>query len=396
MNNFISKELTGKNIDKFVILLFFTLLGVMASNAYDNPSLLLFSYVLEIILIGYTFLYTFKRNSHIILNKYVALSTAILLTNFILSPYNPRMPLLLKFFGYLCSFGYGYSLASENIKPLVSNKWLYSLVILPVLCVFLFDDTDGKNVFFENSNVFVFLGISLSLLFVFMKGENKKYQYIAWSILLLYMIVGTSLGIVVAVALAFIIINYRRLNLLYLILAVVILINIIYFIDLPVFIRFRDVIAVWQSLSRYDIMNIQDIDFYDLGNSVDRSGSRSDTTSSIWRITQWLNILIMYISKPFSIPFGLGADFAFSKTGLPPHNDYLMILTEYGLIFFLMFFKIVYKSYKFIARREVLYLVVVVFCYYITENLINSFPQNVIQYFVIGYCLFGHIKTHTK
>lgn len=69
-----------------------------------------------------------------------------------------------------------------------------------------------------------------------------------------------------------------------------------------------------------------------------------------------------------------------------------MILSEYGLIVFLIFVKIVIKAFHSVKRQEVRFLVVAIFCYYFTENLINSFPQNVILYFVLGYSLFGSFK----
>ena len=381
-----------KRINLFAFLLLFSITGTMISNVFENSAYKLISYIAEVLLIIYTLRETLKSEPNILFNKYILCGGFILIFNFFISPYEPRISLLLKYFGYICCFGYGFSLAKKKVFPKISNSLLYLIVILPAIVVALFDHTEGKSVFFENSNVFVFLGISLALLYVFLRGGSSKENRIAWCILFLYMGVGTSLGIIVAVCLAFFIINFSFRNLLLLIILLNLFLLAVFYIDLPVLIRFRDVIAVWQSLSWNDMLHLQDLDLYSLGNNVDRVGERSDTTSSIWRLSQWMRLLTEYLSSFLFIPFGLGADYAIAKTSLPPHNDYLLVLTEYGLIVYLLFMKFVFKVYKCITRKEVLYFVLAIFCYYITENLLNSFPQNVILYFILGYSLYGKLK----
>ena len=98
-------------------------------------------------------------------------------------------------------------MAKRHNIPKVSNTLLALLILPPALIVFLFDPTDEKKTFFENSNVFVFLGLTMALFYVFLKGYDKKHQIIAWGILVMYMAIGTSLGIIVAVALAYFLIR---------------------------------------------------------------------------------------------------------------------------------------------------------------------------------------------
>ena len=387
-----SNKYKSKGITIFTLVLLFSIFGTMLSKYSEGTASQIVSYVAEILLICFTIWFTLLNSPKIILNKYVLICIIILCVNFALSPYEPRISLLPKFLGYLSCFGYGYSLAKRHNIPKVSNTLLALLILPPALIVFLFDPTDEKKTFFENSNVFVFLGLTMALFYVFLKGYDKKHQIIAWGILVMYMAIGTSLGIIVAVALAYFLINFSWRNLIFLLIGGVVFVLIVEFVDLPVLTRFRDVIEVWKSLSWNDLIHIQDINLHDLGNSVNRVGDRSDTTSSVWRLIQWSGIFTQYVTSPLNIPFGLGADFAFYKTGLPPHNDFLMILSEYGLIVFLIFVKIVIKAFHSVKRQEVRFLVVAIFCYYFTENLINSFPQNVILYFVLGYSLFGSFK----
>lgn len=388
MNNLRNTGLsTVKSINIFAILLLFALVGTMLSNWYDNTAFRMFAYCSEVVLIGYTLKATLFKAKDMLFNRYVIISGIILSANFLLSPYEPRYPLLLKYFGYVCCFGYGVSLSRMGIRPVVNKKWLYLIVAIPLLMVAILDHTDTKSAFFANSNVFVFLGLAVSLLYEFFYGDSRLIRRMAPLILLAYMLVGTSIGVIVAVFFAFFIINFRWRNLLILVVGGVILLLAVNYIDIPVFVRIKDTLAVYQSMTFYDWTHLNDLNLYNLQQSVGATGSREDNTSSIWRLIQWSTILTEYFSSIFHIPFGLGADYAISNTGLPPHNDYVLILSEYGIIVWCFVVRFFLKVYKAIKGQYILYFILPMILYFFTENLIDSFPQNVILYFVLGYLL---------
>ena len=161
------------------------------------------------------------------------------------------------------------------------------------------------------------------------------------------------------------------------------------YIDIPIFIRLRDVFNVWNSLSIYDWTHIDELNFYQLGNSVDRVGERTDTTSSLWRFAQWITILKEYVGEVWSIPFGLGVGKSVKMTGYMPHNDFILILAEYGLVVFVFFIYFVNKMCNVIRSEEkIIYFILAMFLYHLTENLIGNFPSNAILYFSLGWCYY--------
>lgn len=381
------QSLVPKKVDMFAFLLLVALLGTMLSNWYDNTAFRLLAYGSEIILIGYTLKVSLSCTKSVLLNRYVIISGIVLLVNFLLSPYEPRYPLLLKYFGYVCCFGFGSALAKKGVQPYVRKIWLYAIAFIPLVLVAVLDTTAGKTMFFANSNVFVFLGLSVALFFNFFNGDTSFKKCFALLILLLYMLVGTSLGVLVAFFGAIFIINFKWRNLLFLILGGVIVLIAVHCINIPVFVRIKDTIAVYQSMDFYDWTHFQDVNLNNLQQSTGAMGEREDNTSSIWRLVQWSGIFTEYITSFMFIPFGLGADFSIAKTGLPPHNDYLLILAEYGLVVFSFFVKFVKLVFDKLKGNYILHFILAIFLYYFTENLIDSFPQNVILYFVLGYLL---------
>ena len=191
-----------------------------------------------------------------------------------------------------------------------------------------------------------------------------------------------------AIAMAFVILNLKRSHLPYLLIGSALLIMAILFIDIPLFARFRDVFALWSTMSSDDLKNLSDVNYYELNQRVETTGDREDVGSSVWRLSQWSGLLIEYFKNVWSIPFGLGTGFSVFKTGLLPHNDYVMILTEYGLIVFLLFFRFIRSVYRRLKNEGVLiYFILPMFIYSLTENLIQSFPQNAIFYFVLGWSI---------
>jgi hypothetical protein len=100
--------------------------------------------------------------------------------------------------------------------------------------------------------------------------------------------------------------------------------------------------------------------------------------SAFFRITHWTNIWQIYSSLgPGGILFGYGA----SQTGvltvlpLPPHNDYLRVLAEYGLLNFLVFVVFVFSIVFSLKDRAAKIMYTVLLIYFLSENLIDNFTS---------------------
>ena len=100
--------------------------------------------------------------------------------------------------------------------------------------------------------------------------------------------------------------------------------------------------------------------------------------SAFFRITHWTNIWQIYSSLGIGgILFGYGA----SQTGiltvlpLPPHNDYLRVLAEYGLLNFVIFVIFVISIVFSLKERAAKTMYTVLLIYFLSENLIDNFTS---------------------
>lgn len=383
------------SINIFIVLLAVAQFCNMAANGMENDIIRWASYGFEIILIFFCFLQVIKSRNVRLWEPSVLFVVVILVLNYLFSPNEPHYTDLIKFLGYYFCFKYGCVLAQNN-KPLkASNFSLYLLIFVPLVVGAVFDRSEGMETFFANTNNFVFIGLSMGLLYALVKccdnTMSSKY-HIAWVIVGLFVLTGTSLGVIVAIFFAFFILNFSFSRLFYVVIGFALAILIIFTVDLPVFIRFRDVFAVWGEIDKYDLMNIQDVNIHEITSRAERLGNRTDTGSSVWRLMHWTKLFLAYITSITHIPFGLGAGYATKVTELPPHNDYLLILTEYGLVVFYLFISFLRKVFRGIKDKRIMYFVAAMVCYYFTENLIHSFPPNAILYFAIGYYMYKSIK----
>lgn len=359
----------------------------MAANAYENNVFRAITYASEMLLIAYAIIISFIKYKVPLFNVNILIVSIILFFNYILSSNNPVYSDLIKFFGYLACFKLGSSFAKNNNGVRVNNNLLLFLILIPVIFVAVLDKTEKRTLFFVNSNVFVYLGLAMSLFYYFVdRNENKRYLK-SWIILIAYILVGTSLGVMVAILISLILLYFRKTYVPWILICGAVITLIILNADLPIFIRIRDVVAVWGSMDSSDWYNIEDVNLYDLGERVSRTGERDDTTSSIWRFAHWIKLLKEYVNNLWNIPFGLGAGYSVMKTGLRPHNDFLLILMEYGLVIFCYFIFFLKKIWIVIGDKKILCFIIAMYCYHLTENLIDAFPPNSLLYFVLGFFL---------
>ena len=392
------KYIREKSINIFSILFLLTLLSVMGSYAYENSALRILSYLFECALIAYIFIASSRSHSNHINYIAVSIVSIIIVLNYMFSPNEPEYSDLLKFLGYYGCFKYGDYLASRYDNLKVNKICLLLIVFLPALLVAFLDHTVYKNFFFRSPNGFVYLGVAIAAFYLLVAGHDKKHFLIAVLVAAFYILICTSLGVVVAALLAIMVLNLKSTHIIYIILGVFLLYNIILFVDIPIFVRIRDVFNVWDYIFDYNIRDISNVDLHEL-NNLDKEGERTDSSSSVWRIVHWINLLQMYLSNAWAIPFGLGAGFSVKATDFAPHNCYLQILIEYGLVVFIFFIKFVFKVYRSLKTEGMLiYFILTMLLYYLTENLLYNFPPGALMYFIIGWtlCKYGKNNTHSR
>lgn len=374
-----------KNANPIVLFTLCACLFTMLDNATGGGGLFKFvALAMDVLVIIYCFAnincnYFFKHITPACL--FVVL---VLLINFALSPHSPRYSLLLKFFGYMTFFIYAKNFGEKGYIFKCNKFLLYTMIFIPLIVVLLLDKSANKSTYFPNSNMFTYWGISMSLAYLLLNGINKKTKMIAWGILLAYLLVGTSLGILLAVAISALLLNIRRVNIFLLLLSVASILLCVIYIDIPIFARLKDSFSIFQSLTLEDFTNPENVNFYALQTEHSSSG-RTDNASFLWRIMQWTTLVTGYIKDAICIPFGKGADWSFIYTGKPPHNDFVLILVEYGLIVFLIIVGAVKYIFNKIKNYDIIYFILPIFIYHITENLLDTFPQNIFFYLSLGY-----------
>lgn len=382
----------SKSLNTFALLVFAATTLAMLASAQDNGVLKLISLGTDILIIVYALSIVGIKTLIISATKPIILLCIIILcANFTLSPYEPRFSLLIKYIGYFIIFLLGKVLAERGCLLSCGKIPLAILIFSPLLIVALLDRSDAKTTFFANSNVFVYVGLCSSLFYLCVRGANSKVGYVTALILLSYILTGTSLGVVVAVAGSFIVLSIKRVNVFMLVSFFALFVLFVLYSDVSVAVRIRDTLAVYKALDWNDWAHLSDVNFYELQQHVGANGIREDNTSSLWRIVQWIGLITEYIASPFNIPFGLGADYSIYKTGLPPHNDHILVLVEYGAIVYGALFYGLIKVYRRLKDYNVFYLILAIVFYHFTENLLDTFPPNCLFYFVLGYSYYSAI-----
>jgi len=100
--------------------------------------------------------------------------------------------------------------------------------------------------------------------------------------------------------------------------------------------------------------------------------------SAFFRIIHWSNIWDLYTSQGIGVilfGYGSGQTGYIANAPMPPHNDYLRILAEYGLFscaIFVVFVATILASLKQQAPR-ILFTVLLI--YFISENLVDNFTS---------------------
>jgi hypothetical protein len=100
--------------------------------------------------------------------------------------------------------------------------------------------------------------------------------------------------------------------------------------------------------------------------------------SAFFRIIHWTNIWEHYSTQGLSVilfGYGAGQTGAVAYMPLPPHNDYLRVLAEYGLPTFLVFAWFVVSIAISLREQAAKILFTVLLIYFLSENLLDNFTS---------------------
>lgn len=114
----------------------------------------------------------------------------------------------------------------------------------------------------------------------------------------------------------------------------------------------------------------------------------SDDTSVFFRLKQWFEIIVLMLNNTNYLVFGFG--FSASETltisGLLPHNDWLRVGFEAGLLGFLTFSTLVFVALRDVALydKQSYVLALSLFVFMLTDNLIDNFLISFILFYFLG------------
>ena len=376
---------TNRDINNIYWGILIVILLTLINNGYFESGVIsIVIYAIQMFMIMSLALKEKGLLSRIFNKPIILLSAIIIIANILSSTYDADYSLLIKYFGYIVALCVGFNTAN-NINIRLSNTLLIGIVLVPLFMVVVFDKSPVKDTFFPNTNNFVFWGAVSSLLYYISSSNKRKYRT-AIIILLAYILAGSTIGIVLALMAAITFVNVKSIkSFAFVSFTFIILILLVSYSDIAIFTRIR---AVIQTLSYADIRSINDIEnlnLYEL-NQYANAGERSDNTSALWRIQQWLGLISAFFNKwYYTLLVGLGDNYTTYKTGLPPHNDFLKILCEYGVIVFIAYFKYIIRAIRILYNSNYIYIVLTIVIFHFSENLIHTFPTNFTFYFCIGY-----------
>ncbi len=327
------------------------------------------------------------------------------------------LPLLLYYYGMFGSIAYNFGALDwpVTIKSLLApfflligakiesrrpanvvadqKTWImFGLIVFLPLAVLALQLIKGVNVlargadfsFFANRNSAALYAVALLGLFTVYANRTTKN-------VLVYIAVGASfatLGVLIAIIFSMMLLVATRSNLvrysLTLVIAaagmIVLAIN-----DVWVFARFKPVIGM------LELIIDPRVQFASL--SYERLYHHLHTTdlSLAFRIKHWLDLIDIYTSAPvFNWVFGMGigASIRLSQAMMVPHNDYLRIFFECGIVTFFGFVSILAVILVKLGRRWETVPFFAITLYMISENLIDNFLAMVIFYYAGGVLIY--------
>lgn len=283
----------------------------------------------------------------------------------------------------------GASLAMEtskwSIKEHGTKALFWGLILLPLLAI-LIQLATGARDFSENKQIGFFAnrnnaGLYAICVLSFYCVLTEKP--LTWPIL--YLGVGLmfgTLGLFLAVVLALFLSTGRAIHLaIGAVVLVALLLLVSTFPDIGSKLRIKPVVDSIGLLAsgRIDLETVTYADLVRLLNTQD--------LSFLFRLKHWYNLFNIFINGDtfnYLFGFGSGASVELSTINLVPHNDYIRVFFEFGLIAFAGFIGLLASIIYSIPRGWTLTPLLIVVIYFFSENLINNYLAMMLFFLSLG------------
>lgn len=301
----------------------------------------------------------------------------------------------LKFISYIIIFFFGYILCYRNIEFCCNKRILQLAILLPILCyIFIFHRKDGG--LFDLANTYVYYGLAISILYYLIKKDEKKSIRNTYIIFLLYVLSSVKLGILVAFVIVYFIYSMNNLKRIFnFTLVCIIGIIAVANIDIPVFLRIRNVYELATNIPVKVYTDISNVSAYEIGEMYGKNFSGDNDTSFVFRLIHWSRLFnVWFTSSIIHILFGYGDMYVKNNYTLQPHNEYVKFLFENGLIVFFIIVAFVYKSFICLKDSKMKYLLLTPFAFFLTENLVYFSCMNFYIFLALGYFYCQSSRSH--
>lgn len=292
----------------------------------------------------------------------------------------------IKFLCYVLSFLFGYIAYTLGVIPHCKKMVIFLISAIPVAAYLLLGRGGKSGGIFDIPNTYVYYGLSVAIMYYLCNYNKKNAMKTTWLILGIYILSATKLGIVVAFVISVVLYSLRSVHQLFLS-ALLCLIGIIAikYIDFPIFIRIRDVYEFASSIPLDAYKTIGDSSAYEIGEMYGKNGGDSDT-SFVFRLVHWTRLLTYWIeSTPIHLLFGYGDMYAKENFRLQPHNEYVKLLLENGVLIFMLFVSFIVNAFKKLRVLKCRYLLIMPLVFMFTENLLYFSVMNLFVFMSMGY-----------
>lgn len=267
---------------------------------------------------------------------------------------------------------------------------VFLTLLIPILGVvfylyqyFILGDSTGKVMFFSNRNNAIAYTFACMFMLSILGFSSRLIYILSFTFVVLY---GT-LGALLALVLSYCLVNLRikLTNIIVFVFVVFVVFVLFFYVDLPIFFRVQSNFLGLEQFFQY--YTPSDIATLSLGDLAELQGGNTDV-SMFFRIKHWLEILFIINSNYFFIlpGWGMGASVYLTSASLVPHNDWLRVLFELGLLNFIafgcLFFLCLNKLRRISKVATCLFLCLNIF--YFSENIINNFLVTSFLYLSVG------------
>lgn len=346
-----------------------------------------------VLLLSYIVIFNVKDISSWSLSKHEVLIIYFLffggVSHILLSPYFYFVDYLKFIFIFILYF---IGLKQNKSRPVHFLSYFIPLWVVPCasLLVYLFSSiilgsSNEPVIFFSNRNNAAGYVLASLLVFWVMCGNTKKFTLISIAFLILFNTLGILIAFFASIFLSKLKFSVR--NLFLILFASSFTIAVFVYSDLAIVERLRVVFyGINSFLASYSLSEISSMSF---GDFVALQDGSSDI-SLFFRLKHWAEILFLILSQPMYLfsGWGMNASQTLTSMNLVPHNDWLRVIFELGVLNFIAFFILNVSILAKINRSEFVFIVVMSFnVYFFSENIINNFLITSFLYYTVGVYL---------